>query len=87
MMNGKFMSERTKLENNQDLRDLATQPTDHARRVRSLYMMVLSRPPRPQETERLVRYFEQGSENNNLGQAISDVYWAVLNSSEFLLNH
>lgn len=87
MMNGKFMSERTKLENNQDLRDLTNQPTDHARRVRSLYMMVLSRPPRPQETERLVRYLEQGEASRNLGQAISDVYWALLNSSEFLLNH
>ena len=50
-------------------------------------ILKLSREPRPHETERLVRYLESGGATGNRGQAISDVYWALLNSSEFLLNH
>jgi Protein of unknown function (DUF1553)/Protein of unknown function (DUF1549) len=87
LMNGKFMAERTKLENNDDLRTLAAQKTDHPQRIKSLYMMVLSRPPRADEITRLTPYLEKGGATGNLGDALSDVYWALLNSSEFLLNH
>jgi hypothetical protein len=111
LMNGKFLTDRTKAENNPDLRDLAAQDPvhkemqglgyvaaggfakaatkqgDHVRRIRSLYMIVLSRPPRPVEYDRLVPYLERGGATGNLGDALSDVYWALLNSSEFLLNH
>jgi hypothetical protein len=87
LMNGKFMAERTKLENNQDLKDLAAQKTPHADRIKSLYKIVLSRPPRQDEIARLVPYLERGGATGNLGDALSDVYWALLNSSEFLLNH
>ncbi len=85
LMNGKFLSDRTKLENNTALQTLARQPTPTARKVETLYMMVLSRPPRPEESERAVRYVERGSVS--AGQALSDLYWALLNSGEFLLNH
>ncbi|MBM3997844.1 MAG: DUF1553 domain-containing protein [Planctomycetes bacterium] len=87
MMNGGFMTKYTKLENNDDLKDLAGQDGPHEKRIRSLYMIVLSRPPRQNEIDRLVPYLEKGAANNNLGRALSDVYWALLNSSEFLLNH
>jgi Protein of unknown function (DUF1553) len=87
LMNGKFMAERTKLENNDSLRVLAKQNTNHEKRVRSLYMMVLSRPPRDAELARLVPYLAKGGATGDLGDAISDVYWSLLNSSEFLLNH
>ena len=87
LMNGKFLAERTKVDNNQDLKDLAAQNTSHEKRVNALYMIVLSRPPRAEETQRLVSYLEKGGATGNLGEALSDVYWALLNSSEFLLNH
>jgi hypothetical protein len=111
LMNGEFMAKRTKLENNQDLKDLAGQHTarkavqqlppvfdrdvmtfiakqaDHVRRVRSLYMIVLSRPPRQDELERFVPYLERGGATGNLGDALSDIYWVLLNTSEFLHNH
>jgi hypothetical protein len=87
LMNGKFIAEMTKVENNDSLYTLATQKTPHAQRVRSLYMMVLSRPPRDNETARLVAYLEKGEAEERLGNAVSDVYWALLNTSEFLLNH
>ena len=103
LMNGKFMTERTKVENNEDLLTLANQKTPHEKRIYSLYMMVLSRPPRASETARLLPYLEKGGaigygpggetklDNETrvriLGDALSDVYWALLNSSEFALNH
>jgi hypothetical protein len=88
LMNGKFMADLTKLEKNEDLRTLAVQTKGgHPQRIRSLYMMVLSRPPRADEIDRLLPYLERGGATGNLGEALSDIYWALLNSSEFLLNH
>jgi hypothetical protein len=87
MMNGKTLHDLTKLDKNVDLKTLAAQQTTHEKRLTSLYMMVLSRPPRDNEFERLVPYLERGGATGNLGDAISDIYWALLNSSEFLLNH
>src|SRR5438105_15939127 len=59
-MNGKFLAEHTKLENNEALYTIATAPTPTARRVETLYLLVLSRLPRPEETARLVEYIENG---------------------------
>ncbi len=89
MMNGKFMAERTKVATNEDLQDLSNPGLDggHPGRLRSLYRMVLSRPPRPDEMQRLVPYLERGGATGNLSDAVSDVFWALLNSSEFLHNH
>jgi hypothetical protein len=94
LMNGKFMAERTKFEKNEDLQTLAMQKTGHDKRINSLYMMVLSRPARPNEIARLTPYLEREAAirtdefpEGRLGHALSDIYWALLNSSEFLLNH
>lgn len=84
LMNGKFISERVLPENNSALQILAVQPTSAARRVETLYLLVLSRLPRPDESERMVRYLER---RGDTAQGLSDVYWALLNSAEFLLNH
>jgi hypothetical protein len=34
-----------------------------------------------------VPYLERGGTTGSLGDAVTDIYWALLNSSEFLLNH
>jgi hypothetical protein len=87
MMNGKFLAERTKLENNKSLQTLLNARTTPARRLETLYLMVLARPPRPDEAERLVRYLETGGPTHDRGRALADVYWVLLNSGEFCLNH
>ena len=87
MMNGKFMAEKTTVDNNDDLKSLANQKTDNEKRLTSLYRIVLSRSPRQAEIERLVPYLERGGATGNLGEALSDVYWALLNSTEFMHNH
>ncbi len=87
MMNGKFLAERTKLENNKSLFTIATSPIPNARRVETLYLLVLSRLPRPEESARMVRYIENGGPGRDSRQAVANVYWALLNSGEFMLNH
>jgi hypothetical protein len=52
--------------------------------IEQLYLTTISRRPTAAETERLTEYVKkQGSAN----QAYSDILWALLNSSEFRLNH
>ncbi len=89
MMNGEFLRKRTNAANNKDLKTLANPKLrdGHPARVMSLYRLVLSRPARPDEIARLVPYLERGGATNNLGDAVSDIYWALLNSSEFSHNH
>ena len=52
--------------------------------VEYLYMRCLSRPPRAEEVQKLLAAVEA---NPNKQQALEDVFWAVLNSREFMFNH
>lgn len=87
MMNGKFLAERIKPENNADFNTLVTKNPTTASKVDSLFIWVLSRTPRPDELDRLVRYVDSGGPTGDPRRALSDVYWALLNSAEFMLNH
>jgi hypothetical protein len=87
LMNNQFIADRTSLEKNRTLATLAEQRTGTARKVESLYLVVLSRKPRPQESERFVKYVEKGGPSGEPKRALADLFWALLNSPEFLLNH
>ena len=91
MMNGGFLADKTKPKNNEDLKSIGNPDTNYrdgyAGRLDSLYRMVLSRPARADEKARLIPYLERGGATGDLSEAVSDIYWALLNSSEFLLNH
>jgi hypothetical protein len=87
LMNGKFLAERTRLENNKSLATIANAPRTTAQRLETLYLLVLARPPRTEELSRLVRYVDSGGPTGSSSQALADVYWALLNSGEFVLNH
>ena len=52
--------------------------------IETLYIRALSRRPTPPEMEKLVGVVSQ-AENPQVG--LEDVYWAILNSREFLFNH
>jgi hypothetical protein len=53
----------------------------------TLYLSVLSRPMRPDEAEKMVKFVESGGKRKDSRKALADVYWAILNCSEFMLNH
>ena len=57
---------------------------DTAGKVETLFLAALGRPPRPEEKERFVKYVTEGGERN---RALGDVFWALLNSAEFVHNH
>jgi hypothetical protein len=53
--------------------------------IEQLYLMVLSRRPTSEETTRLAAHVAKNSGNTR--QAYGDILWALLNCSEFALNH
>lgn len=88
LMNGKFMAAATSLEGNRTLATIAeASATSTARQVDTLFLVALSRRPRPKEAARLIRYVERGGPSGDRKKALADVFWALLNSSEFSINH
>ena len=59
------------------------------RSVSDLYqsLAALSRPMRGSEAARLIPYVSGGGPSRNPKKALADVFWVLLNSSEFILNH
>lgn len=52
--------------------------------VRELYVACLSREPVPAELEKIQARIE---EQSDLQQSLTDLFWALLNSNEFVFNH
>ncbi|MCA9081246.1 MAG: DUF1553 domain-containing protein, partial [Planctomycetaceae bacterium] len=52
--------------------------------VEELYIRCLSRKPTPEELAALAPLYAEGTDVN---QGLLDVYWALMNSREFLFNH
>jgi hypothetical protein len=53
--------------------------------VEELYLAALSRPPRDDEKQQALGYLTKFKDNR--GAAIQDLFWAVLTTKEFLVNH
>jgi hypothetical protein len=56
-----------------------------ARNIEMLFLATLSRRPTASESERLGKYLQ--ANKSNPAKAYGDIVWALLNSSEFSLNH
>ena len=54
--------------------------------IERIYVKTLSRKPTDKEVKRLTDYVAQ-STSTDPKTVYSDILWAVLNSSEFALNH
>ncbi|MBW3597110.1 MAG: DUF1553 domain-containing protein, partial [Planctomycetes bacterium] len=52
--------------------------------IESIYIRCLSRKPNAEETAKLMEVVQQAA---NPQQGLEDVFWAVLNSREFIFNH
>lgn len=57
---------------------------DTAGRIETLFLATLSRKPTAAETEKLIRYVDGASDAK---RALAGVFWALLNSAEFIVNH
>ena len=88
MMNGEFLATHTHLERSQTLAAIVNAPfMSDTDRVETLFLATLSRKPTASEREKFVKYVKSGGATNDSKAALTDVFWALLNSSEFLLNH
>ena len=88
MMNGQFSATVTSLEQSSTLAAVVEFPLMKTPdRIEALYMAALSRRPRSDERDRLTAYVDSGGPAKNPKLALADVFWALLNSSEFLFNH
>lgn len=52
--------------------------------IDAIYVRCLTRHPTPEETEKLVEIVNQ---DENKQRGMEDIFWAVMNSREFLFNH
>jgi hypothetical protein len=85
MMNGNFIKEATSSARSTTVAAVidGKGPRPLAKRIEDLYLVALSRKPRPEEMKRLLEYAAGGDDK----QTQHDIFWALLNSTEFVLNH
>lgn len=59
-------------------------PGSAAEKVADLFLVVLSRKPTPAEVKKLAAFVDAAADRK---AALADVFWALLNSTEFAVNH
>ena len=88
MMNGRQVSDQTSLAGSDVLAAVADAPfLDTEGRVEALFLAALTRKPTPHEREQYASYVERGGPSGDKKKALADVFWVLLNSTEFLFNH
>ena len=88
MMNGQFLVTATDVSRSDILAALIDASFfTNEERVEVLFLSALARFPEKAEREKFVAYVKTGGPTKDSKQALSDVLWALLNSSEFMLNH
>ncbi|HVX10433.1 MAG TPA: DUF1549 domain-containing protein [Pirellulales bacterium] len=85
LMNGSFTGTATNGDRGQLISAVAELPfLDAAGRIETLYLATLSRRPEPTEVAKLLEYVRQAPSEQD---ALADIFWALLNSAEFVFNH
>jgi hypothetical protein len=99
LMNGRLVTTATSLNSSETLAAVCDAPfLNTAGRIEVLYLATLSRKPTQKVLARLVKYVESGGaardkpaseedKEKRYNDALADVFWALLNSGEFYLNH
>ncbi|HKB41194.1 MAG TPA: DUF1553 domain-containing protein, partial [Gemmataceae bacterium] len=98
LMNGRVVADATSLERSEILAAIVDAPfLSTAERIETLYLATLSRKPETKELDRAVRFVEAAvkaakskdadARRTASSNALADVFWALLNSTEFVLNH
>ncbi len=88
LMNGQIVSDATSLSRSENLQAILEAPfLDSAGRIESLFLATLTRRPTTAELAKMQHYIDRTDSEFARKQALSDVFWALLNSVEFVLNH
>jgi len=87
LMNGDLIGQGTDLEQSRTLRAIIDYPLmTRAQKIETLYLAALVRRPTDSEVQRLKQYADALPAEDE-PRALADIYWTLLNSSEFLFNH
>lgn len=88
LMNGHFIAEATRGKRSGTLATVAGEAKlDTQGRIEALFLATLSRRPTPKESARLVEYVDRSGQKKDAQRALADVFWVLLNSTEFCVNH
>ncbi|HKB02336.1 MAG TPA: DUF1553 domain-containing protein, partial [Gemmataceae bacterium] len=88
LMNGRLVNDQTSLDRSEYLAGVIDAPfLDSKGKVEALFLASLSRLPTAAEAEKYGSYVDRGGNSGDQKKAVADVFWALLNSSEFVLNH
>lgn len=86
LMHGSMISNATDIETSRTLRAVIEAPfLEPKQKIETLYMATLTRKPRDQELNTMLAFVQEQVESNQKKQAYSEIFWALLNSPEFVL--
>ncbi len=87
LMHGSMISNATDLETSRTLRAVVEAPFfDPQEKIETLYLATLTRKPRSQELQSMLEFVREQPELQQQKQAYADIFWALLNSPEFVLS-
>jgi hypothetical protein len=92
LMNGNFVEQATRPRGGELLTAVVEAPFLNERgRVETIYLATLSRRPTEKEMEQVLAFLVKGGSGDNPSEArteaVADLFWALLNSAEFVFNH
>src|SRR5262249_5067697 len=96
LMNSKLVADATSLERSETLAAVVDAPfLDTGGKIEVLYFATFARRPSEAESARVTKFIferthtakDDGERQKRQSEALADVFWALLNSGEFVLNH
>ena len=87
LMNGTLSTLATNPDETPTLAAAMSPIFDNEERVQTLFLATLGRPARSGELKEMAGYVERGGADHDPRKALADVFWALINSSEFNTNH
>jgi hypothetical protein len=88
MMNNQLITDATHPDNSLVLAGIIAAPfMKNEGKIEALFLAALARKPKPEEAEKFLKYVEKGGATGSQKKALADVFWALLNSTEFKFNH
>ena len=87
LMNGRFIADATRLQSSPTLTAICDLPgMTTTNRIEALFLAALSRPPSALELDRFSRFVQEAGASKP-SERLADVFWILLNSSEFRFIH
>jgi len=66
---------------------VADTKTPREKKIEQMFLLVYSRPPKPQELDRAQRHLAKAKNPVEEKAAFEDLLWALINTKEFMFNH